>query len=801
LVSDAEGQAAATAAMDDSAVRHMERLLEADTQGEFEILHQIGRGGMAAVYLAREIHLDRHVAIKVLPPELTFGHGVERFKREAKTAAALDHPNIIPIYRIASGGKIFWYAMKFIEGRSLDAHIKAQGRLELKETIALLEPVGRALEYAHRQQVVHRDIKPANVMLDDHQRVIVTDFGIAKPLTETTLTASGSLVGTPHYMSPEQGMGKPVTGASDQYSVAVMVYHMLTGQVPFEGDSAIEVLHKHCTASPPPMEVLRPGLPPHVYFTVRKALAKQADQRFASVMDFVTALREPSPDLAMAEAATSIEPVTEIIPQARPTEPLTDQPTTPIPAPPTADTPAASSAVTPPEPVAVAPKATPRPPPTAPATPRRRRAWLPILAVIGLIGAVTGVVFGTRAFLGRASDVTPEGEPAAASLDRASPPAEPPAGDATPSGQRTPTEPDGFAVAAIDSSQTDTATTVPDETTDDRPAAAGPRTPPTQQVTAAQPAPARPTPRPPSPPPVASVGVLANATTMEEGESQALGLRVRDARGRTLSDRSVRWRSSNTSVVSVSASGQVRARNPGRAYVVATVEGRRDSVTLTVASRLVRVAIGQRDTTLAPGTSLQLVAQPLGKDGPLRDRRISWSSSDASAVSVDERGRATARAEGSARIIARSEDKTDTVVLTVKAPAPPPAKITVAPASPPAGEQIALLVEGYVQLLRAKDTQRIEGLYPLGDGSDQRQRRALLEFLTDPDRAAQASGPTKLEPRIGDSQAVAQFGVRFRYRNPFGATRSRDVTFIAEFARAGRAWQLVSCRLDPKSRL
>ncbi len=307
MVSDAEGQKAATAAIDDSSMLHMESMLKEETQGEFQIERMLGKGGMAMVYLAKEVHLDRKVAIKVLPPELTFGHGVERFKREAKTAAALDHPHIIPIYRIASGGKLFWYAMKFLEGRSLEQYLREKPRLSLEETIRILEPVCQALEYAHEHQVIHRDIKPANVMLDSRMRVTVTDFGIAKALTEGTLTASGSVIGTPFYMSPEQGMGKPVTGASDQYSVAVMAYRMLSGQVPFEGDSAIDILHKHCTVPPPPLDVLRPDLPRHVYATINKALAKKAEQRFSSVTAFVKGLKELSPEISGELATIAID--------------------------------------------------------------------------------------------------------------------------------------------------------------------------------------------------------------------------------------------------------------------------------------------------------------------------------------------------------------------------------------------------------------------------------------------------------------------------------------------------------------
>jgi serine/threonine-protein kinase len=292
--------------MDRQSFEHMEQLLRDDTAGEFEIEGLLGKGGMAVVYLATEVHLARKVAIKVLPPELTFGHGVERFKREAKTAAALDHPNIIPIYRIASGGKIFWYAMKYLEGRSLDDILREKGSFSLKETIKILQQTAEALDYAHEHQVIHRDMKPANVMLDSRNRVIVTDYGIAKALTEGTLTASGSVVGTPYYMSPEQGMGRPVTGAADQYSVGVMAYRMLSGSVPFEGESAVEILHKHCMVPPPPLESVKPGLPKHVYWAVHKALEKKPEKRHANMMAFVEALEHQSDEMTMGEQETVV---------------------------------------------------------------------------------------------------------------------------------------------------------------------------------------------------------------------------------------------------------------------------------------------------------------------------------------------------------------------------------------------------------------------------------------------------------------------------------------------------------------
>jgi len=290
------GPDGATAAIDSSELQQMEALLRSDTATEFTIERLLGRGGMAVVYLATEIHLDRKVAIKVLPPELTFGQGVERFKREAKTAAALDHPHIIPIYRVASGNKIFWYAMKYLQGQSLEDVLKERHRLPLDETIAILDQVASALDHAHKHHVIHRDMKPANIMLDAGKRVVVTDFGIAKALTAGGLTASGSVIGTPYYMSPEQGMSGKISGASDQYSVAVMAYRMLSGHVLFDGDSPIEILHKHCMAPAPSLETVQAGLPPHVYEAVQRALSKKAEQRYASVSAFVEGLRHPSAD-------------------------------------------------------------------------------------------------------------------------------------------------------------------------------------------------------------------------------------------------------------------------------------------------------------------------------------------------------------------------------------------------------------------------------------------------------------------------------------------------------------------------
>jgi serine/threonine protein kinase len=281
--------------LSDSGAIELKTLLVAATFGDYDIQDELGRGGMAVVYKATEVHLRRPVAIKILPPDLTFTKGAtERFQREAQTAAALDHPNIIPIFRISAGGKLCWYAMKYLVGRSLADILADKGLLTVSETIAILEQVGSALDYAHLHGVVHRDVKPGNVMLDVNGRVTVTDFGIAKELTSGALTGSGAILGTPYYMSPEQCRGsREITGAADQYSLAVMAYQMVCGQLPFDADSAIDVIHKHVSEPPPPLETLLPGLPTHVIDAINRGLSKKPTDRFPTVAAFVSALKHP----------------------------------------------------------------------------------------------------------------------------------------------------------------------------------------------------------------------------------------------------------------------------------------------------------------------------------------------------------------------------------------------------------------------------------------------------------------------------------------------------------------------------
>src|SRR6266508_1060541 len=266
------------------------------TMGQYEILVEVGHGGMATVYLAHDLALDRKVAIKVLAPALLLmGEGmVERFKREARTAAALSHPHIIPIYAVRDNEHVLYFVMKHVQGRSVDHVIRDVGPLPIAMTQAILAQVGDALGYAHRHGVIHRDIKSANIMLDEEGWAVVTDFGIAKVVQAQGLTMTGVTVGTPTYMSPEQCETREVTGASDQYSLGVVAYEMLTGRLPFRGDSIMAVMYAHFNERPRPIEELRPDCPPGLAAAVMKMLEKDPARRWPRMDDVVAACGRPS---------------------------------------------------------------------------------------------------------------------------------------------------------------------------------------------------------------------------------------------------------------------------------------------------------------------------------------------------------------------------------------------------------------------------------------------------------------------------------------------------------------------------
>jgi serine/threonine-protein kinase len=268
----------------------VERLRRA-TLGEYEIQGDLGQGGMAAVFLAHDIALDRKVAIKVMHPAMVFGDGmVERFKREARTAASLSHPNIIPVYAVREAEGLLFFVMKLIQGTPLESVMHELGPLPLPMIEAILGQVGSALAYAHRKGVVHRDVKPANILIDEDGWAVVTDFGIAKVAESEGLTITGMAVGTPTYMSPEQALGGEITGATDQYALGVVAYEMLGGKPPFAGGNPMSLMYAHCHEPPPPLGELRPDCPDQLRGVVERMLEKQATDRWPSMDDMLSAM-------------------------------------------------------------------------------------------------------------------------------------------------------------------------------------------------------------------------------------------------------------------------------------------------------------------------------------------------------------------------------------------------------------------------------------------------------------------------------------------------------------------------------
>jgi serine/threonine protein kinase len=266
-----------------------QRLAQA-LEGRYEIIRLLGRGGMAAVFLAQDLVLERQVAIKVLPPDETRGGQlITRFQQEARTAARLDHPNIIPIHRVESEAGLVYLVMKYVSGQSLE-ELLARGPLPISQVRHVLREAALALGHAHRRHVVHRDVKPANIMLDDDGRVVLTDFGISKALEGTThITGTGTIIGTPAYMAPEQAKGREVDGRADQYALAIVGHRALTGKLPFEGD-AHSILYQQVFEPPPSVLDKRPDTPADLRLTLERALAKDANARFPKMEEFAAAV-------------------------------------------------------------------------------------------------------------------------------------------------------------------------------------------------------------------------------------------------------------------------------------------------------------------------------------------------------------------------------------------------------------------------------------------------------------------------------------------------------------------------------
>lgn len=261
--------------------------------GRYEVKSELGRGGMATVYRAYDPSFDREVAIKVLPRE--FLHNpqfLDRFKREIKTIAQLEHPAIVPVYDVGEHEGVPYFVMRFMPGGSLSDMIK-KGRFTPEDTARIIERLASALSYAHRKGIVHRDLKPDNILFSEEGYPFISDFGIAKfaQAANTNLTGSG-IIGTPAYMSPEQATGDALDHRSDVYGLGVIVYHMLSGQQPYNADTPMGVAIKHVTDPVPDIRLVAADLPEDLGGVMKTVLAKNRDQRYSSAVEFARALNQ-----------------------------------------------------------------------------------------------------------------------------------------------------------------------------------------------------------------------------------------------------------------------------------------------------------------------------------------------------------------------------------------------------------------------------------------------------------------------------------------------------------------------------
>jgi serine/threonine protein kinase len=301
---------------------------------EYDVLDEIGRGGMAIVYRARDKALDRDVAIKVLPPAMAFDAAfVERFQREARTAAQLEHPNIVPIYGVGQKGsgpsQGIYIVMKQLRGESLAAQLAARGTIPPDEIRAMLRDTAQALAYASRRGVVHRDIKPDNILYDD-DRWVLADFGIAKSMSARSLTQSGAAVGTPRYMSPEQARAKPLDVRADIYSLGIVAYQCLVGHVPFDGDDGFAILYDHVTA-PLPTPPLANDDERALYTVIQQMTAKHTDDRVSDGDALLRLLDVPMrPTPSMSQAAIPMLDLAAVTPLQPSLRAITEEPTAPI---------------------------------------------------------------------------------------------------------------------------------------------------------------------------------------------------------------------------------------------------------------------------------------------------------------------------------------------------------------------------------------------------------------------------------------------------------------------------------------
>jgi serine/threonine-protein kinase len=818
--------------------------LKAETLGDYEILTEVGRGGMATVYLAHDIALDRKVAIKVMSSAIVDEGMAERFRREARTAAALNHPHIIPIYAVRDRYPLLFFAMKFIAGQSLDPILKTAGGLPVPMVQTILSQAGSALGYAHRRGVIHRDVKPANVMIDDEGWVVVTDFGIAKVSSATGLTVTGVTVGTPAYMSPEQCLGKEVTGASDQYSLGIVAYEMLTGAPPFSADSAMAVMFAQFQETPKPILDSRPDCPARLAEIVMRMLEKEPEKRWPTIEDAVAAigaspLRHDDPTrrqlISMALSSENagltrrISTPTSPAPAVRrsgrtnvPSEVLADAQTTVGPGslgetiqyprmaqPASVDTP-----VNPPRAAVQAPAI------HLPGRAPRRSSRVPwIGAAAVLAGVVTFAV--VRRNGEREDSMSPPVAPAESIAADTPTPAPPAAVNAptTDSAIRvSPPKPvDRVKLALSRSSfqvgenlklsavaEAADGTPVSDRRIEWSSSAPGvARVTENGTLQALRPGKATiiatvdgrstttkievvsPAAQASARESIAAMSVVPDAAPLAVGSTMTLSAVLRDGSGKRLEDRTITWTSSS-SAVSVFPNGQILAVGPGTAVVTASSEGRSATATITVSP----VAVASLSLTGAPGDlsvgdSVRLNAAAHDpKGGVLANRPTTWDSSDPNVATVSG-GLVIARGPGTATISAASEGKSATVKIRVTGPPP----VDPAAEKARAVDQVAKGIAAFVAALNSRDMARLKQAYPGMTPAEESDWSKLLneKRLTKFEAALEdAQAPT-----IEATSAEEQFQLRLALTYSGLPSETQRIRYQGIFRPDGGTWKLM----------
>jgi uncharacterized protein YjdB len=642
---------------------------------------------MAAVYLAYDLRLNRKVAIKVMLPELTYHEGMEeRFKREARTAAKLDHPNIVVIHSVRDVGELLFFVMKFIDGTPLDALIRSHPPLPLDVSRSILFQLCNALQYAHDEGVVHRDVKPANVIIDTRGGVHVTDFGIAKATEAPNLTRTGTAIGTPAYMSPEQCLGQSQSASSDQYSVGVVAYELIAGRPPFSG-AAVEIQWSHVREAPVPLTDVQPTCPPELAATVMRMIAKPPGERWPSLRDVIPRIAS-----GVAEAEAARPALIELVraSMAAPKPPFAITPASPVPQ--RLDD--AGNVVT-----------------AIVVSPDERRlevgenlqlearssrdgalsgaptglTWTSsdtTVADVTPAGLVTGMAPGTASVTAKFGTFTANCSLSVESARVASLELTPrrrrlevgsserfscvlrDARGATVDG--TPTwSSSNPSIASTSEDGVVTAIALGEVTI----AAMKDELAATASVEVV-------------PEAVADVRLDPSTVTLEQRKSLRLHLHVANRRGAPIPDRPVSWTVGDSSIASVGSDGVVTGCATGATTVTATVEGRTATVRVVVIPATVAcIRISPAEVSPIVGDAVAFTATAVDSLGVELDARpVKWRTSGVSVAQVNAEGTVTARREGVSTISAEIDGISASVTLTVKRA--PLAHIEIGPEAP-----------------------------------------------------------------------------------------------------------------------